>query len=77
MIKQTFLFLASITSAASFAQDDLLDLVKEDPKNEPPKAVYATFKTTKIVNSQNIETVKKNCTYFNNFIARFEGKLVI
>lgn len=50
---------AIIFSLSSFAQDDLLDLVKEEPKNEPPKKVYATFKTTKIVSAQTIETVKK------------------
>lgn len=44
---------------SSYAQEDLLDLVKEEPKNEPPKKVYATFKTTKIVSSQSTETVKK------------------
>lgn len=59
MIKKIIICLASLLSFNSFAQDDLLDLVKEDPKNEPAKKVYATFKTTKIVNAQNIETVKK------------------
>lgn len=59
MIKKIIICLASLVSFNSFAQDDLLDLVKEDPKNEPAKKVYATFKTTKIVNAQNIETVKK------------------
>lgn len=48
-----------ILSLSSVAQDDLLDLVKEEPKDEPAKKVYATFKTTKIVSSQTIETVKK------------------
>jgi Membrane bound beta barrel domain (DUF5777) len=50
--------LALFFTFSFFAQDDLLDLVKTDIKEEP-KEVYATFKTTKIVNSQNIETVKK------------------
>lgn len=59
MIKNIIVCFASLLSLTSFAQDDLLDLVKEDPKNEPAKKVYATFKTTKIVNAQNIETVKK------------------
>jgi hypothetical protein len=59
MIKKITFCLAAFMSLASFAQDDLLDLVKEEPKNEPAKEVYATFKTTKIVNAQNIETVKK------------------
>lgn len=59
MIKKTIVCLAGLLSLNTYAQDDLLDLVKEDPKNEPAKKVYATFKTTKIVNAQNIETVKK------------------
>src|ERR1700752_230589 len=59
MIKQ-FTFCALIfSSISSFAQDDLLDMVKEDHTTEP-KDVYATFKTTKIVSAQTIETVKKN-----------------
>ncbi len=59
MIKKIIVCLAGLLSLNTYAQDDLLDLVKEDPKNEPAKKVYATFKTTKIVNAQNIETVKK------------------
>ncbi|MBC7694470.1 MAG: hypothetical protein H7141_03385 [Burkholderiales bacterium] len=59
MIKKIITCLVVSISLATFAQDDLLDLVKEEPKNEPAKSVYATFKTTKIVNAQNIETVKK------------------
>jgi hypothetical protein len=60
MIKHiTLLGAALMLSMSSFAQDDLLDLVKEDPKDEPSKKVYATFKTTKIVSAQTIETVKK------------------
>lgn len=59
MIKKIIVCFASCMSLGSFAQDDLLDLVKEDSKNEPSRKVYATFKTTKIVNAQNIETVKK------------------
>ena len=59
MIKKIIVCFTGLLSLNSFAQDDLLDLVKEDLKNEPAKKVYATFKTTKIVNAQNIETVKK------------------
>lgn len=60
MIKHiTFFGTALMLTMSSFAQDDLLDLVKEDPKDEPSKKVYATFKTTKIVSAQTIETVKK------------------
>jgi hypothetical protein len=40
------------------AQEDLLSLI--DQKDEGPRKVYATFKTTKIGNAQSIENVKKN-----------------
>lgn len=59
MIKKFTFCIGIFVSLSSFSQDDLLDLVKEDPKNEPPRSVYATFKTTKIVSAQTIETVKK------------------
>jgi hypothetical protein len=59
MVKKFIFCLSFFVSFSSFAQEDLLDLVKEEPKNEPPKKVYATFKTTKIVSSQSTETVKK------------------
>ncbi len=59
MIKKLVYCLSIFSSFSAFSQEDLLSLVKEDPKNEPSKPVYATFKTTKIVNAQNIETVKK------------------
>jgi hypothetical protein len=46
-------------SLISTAQEDLLSMVDED-KNQPPKKVYASFKTIRICNAQTIETVKKN-----------------
>jgi hypothetical protein len=42
------------------SQEDLLNLVTESEADGKSKKVYATFKTTKIVSSQTIETVKKN-----------------
>ncbi len=59
MIQKITFCLLLICSLSAISQDDLLDLVKEEPKNEPAKKVYATFKTTKIVSAQSIETVKK------------------
>ena len=59
MVKLITFCVAFLLSFSSFAQEDLLGLVKEESKNEPPKKVYATFKTTKIVSAQTIETVKK------------------
>ena len=58
MIKKNILCLSFLITFSSYAQEDLLSLVKED-QNEPAKKVYATFKTTKIVSSQSVETVKK------------------
>lgn len=34
-------------------------MVSDSTQKEPPKKVYATFKTTKVVSAQTIETVKK------------------
>lgn len=42
------------------SQEDLLNLVNEPDADSQSKKVYATFKTTKIVSAQTIETVKKN-----------------
>src|SRR4051812_44873068 len=47
-----------LNGVQGWSQDDLLSLVEAD-KNEPPKKVYATFKTLRIGNAQTIETVKK------------------
>lgn len=62
---------AAITLAASFsamlhAQDeDLLALVKDTTAPDMSKSpVYATFKTTRIINCQTIETVKKKTMDF-------------
>lgn len=59
MTKPFIFLMFTFLSLVSYAQDDLLDMVKEDHTTEPPKKVYATFKTTKIVSAQTIETVKK------------------
>jgi len=59
MIKKITISIGMLISFSTVAQDDLAELLKEDTKNEKSKLVYATFKTTKIVNAQNIETVSK------------------
>lgn len=59
MIKKVTFCLGLFISFTSFSQDDLLDIVKDDSKNEPSKPVYATFKTTKMVSGQTVETLKK------------------
>jgi hypothetical protein len=55
--KIVFAFVVGITSSAIAQEEDLLALVNE-PEVGNVK-VFATFKTTKIVNAQSIETVKK------------------
>ena len=54
-----FFFVFSLSSLSAFAQDDLLSqLQKEDSTGSHP--VAATFKSTRVVNGQSIETMKKN-----------------
>ena len=54
-----FFFVFSLSSLSAFAQDDLLSqLQKEDSTGSHP--VAATFKSTRGVNGQSIETMKKN-----------------
>ena len=59
MVKSISFYIAVLASLTSFSQNDSLNLEKENLKNESTQKVVYTFKTTKIVNSQNIETVKK------------------
>ena len=53
----------SLSMSSLMAQEDLLSLV-EDPNAGKNETVFATFKTTKIGNSQSIETVKKGSLDF-------------
>lgn len=59
MAARKIIFLSVFISLSQVlcSQDDLLSLIDEK-KDEGPKKVYATFKTTKIGNAQTIETVK-------------------
>jgi len=40
-----------------FAQDDLLDLLNAENKKETTDYTYATFKTTRIIHGQSVETI--------------------
>src|ERR1700740_2552894 len=55
----------SFSVVSAFAQDDLdlLSLINDSVPHKREK-VYATFKTTKIINGQSVETVKKNSLDF-------------
>ena len=57
-MKNTLTFLLFLTVSTVFAQDDLLDMLEKDNK---PATTYTTasFKATRIVNSHNVETLKK------------------
>jgi hypothetical protein len=58
-------FFIAATCTSLYAQDDLLALVADSTMPDPGKSpVYATFKTTKIINAQSIETVKKRTMDF-------------
>lgn len=48
----------------TFAQADLLSLVESTEQPKGHEKVYATFKTTKIISAQSIETVKKKTMDF-------------
>jgi hypothetical protein len=66
LLLPTALILASVFVAPLAAQDeDLLSMVQDSTMPDASKGpVYATFKTTKIINTQTIETVKKKTMDF-------------
>lgn len=58
------LSLALLFSMAAQAQDDLLDLLDSTNVDTQSRQVFATFKTTRIVNGHSIETVKRKSLDF-------------
>ena len=59
-MKKIFLAISCFLCLALNAQDDLLNLLEEEVKNESvPEKVSATFKGTKVINANTIETTKK------------------
>ena len=66
MIKKiTLSVVLSVSACVAFAQDDdLLKLVGEPVTEMSNEKVFATFQTSKIVNAQSIETVKKGTLDF-------------
>lgn len=58
----TLLGFMLLLAGAANAQDDLLGMLES--KEEKGRKVFATFKTTRIVNSHSIETVKKKSLDF-------------
>lgn len=53
------LFLILVSSFPSFAQDDLLDLLEEEGPSQETSVVTSTFKGTRLINGQSIETRSK------------------
>jgi Membrane bound beta barrel domain (DUF5777) len=62
---KTILVLLFISSALFAQEIDLLALVADTTINQPKREpVYATFKTTRLINAQTIETVKRKTMDF-------------
>ncbi|MES2691630.1 MAG: DUF5777 family beta-barrel protein [Bacteroidota bacterium] len=57
-MKNYLLILISFFSIPAFAQDDLLNML-ENENPDKPSPVYATFKSTRVINLQSNETMKK------------------
>ncbi len=76
------LFLGSGSWTAATAQDDLLSMLDEEQSKEPVYTM-ATFKASRLINGQTIETISKNHLNFwishrfgavnSGFIANFFG----
>lgn len=67
-MRKNFAFIIStilfFSGTISFAQEDLLSLLDSVEKPKGSEKVYATFKTTRVINAQSIETVKKKTLDF-------------
>jgi hypothetical protein len=57
-------FLLAVPSLGMFAQDDLLSLLDSTETKKTHEKVIATFKTSKVINAQSTETVKKGTMDF-------------
>ena len=77
-----FLFLGTSAWKGAAAQDDLLSMLDEEQSKEPTYTI-ATFKASRLINGQTIETISKNHLNFwishrfgavnSGFIANFFG----
>ena len=65
MPKQVFLFGLILMSSSLFAQDDLLKMLEEEAASEPTtEYATATFKSTRIINSQSVENLSEGTLDF-------------
>ncbi len=62
-MKNCFLLLFSCVCISSYGQQDLLSML-DSAKPATKEKVFATFKTTKVINAQSTETVKKHTLDF-------------
>jgi hypothetical protein len=62
--KAISLFLIAIPSLSLFAQDDLFNLLDSTGSKKTHEKVIATFKTSKVINAQSTEMVKKGTMDF-------------
>lgn len=60
-IRSLSLIVVLLWSAVAFAQDDLFDMLAEEPKTE---YVTATFKDTRVINMQSVETPAPGVLHF-------------
>jgi len=65
-MNKLLLVVFTFLSISSYAQDDLMDMLEEETSAEnKPGKVLATFKGTKLINAQTIQTTKKRTLEFN------------
>lgn len=70
-MKQAVIFTACLLfGLQGFAQEDLLDLIDEDPKNQPIIFTSATFKGTRLINQQTSQMPAKGVMQYV-FMHRF------
>lgn len=69
-LKGVFIGVFGLFSTSLLAQDDLMNMLDEEPQEEVVSKVYATFKGTHLVNANTIETVKAKTLDFR-IIHRF------
>ncbi len=59
------LFILTTTYSSVYAQDDLLNMLENDSVSKSGKQfTYATFKSTRVINGQSIETQKAGVLQF-------------
>ncbi len=63
-MKYYLTLILSILSLSTFAQDDLLDMLNSEESESTPERIAYTFKATKLINANTIETTKKKTLDF-------------